>query len=269
MTDIDPALRQTAAEAVAREAGRLALRYYRRRDSLEVSRKGLQDLVSVADREVETRIRQRLGALFPDDGFIGEEHAPVDPRPGHGHWVVDPIDGTWCFLNGIGSWCVSIGYVRDGAIETAVIYDPMAEELFSARKGGGALLDGEPIRVADVSSLTEGSVGVGYSSRQKPELAISAIGRLLDQGGMYQRHGSGALGLAWTAAGRLIGYLEAHMNSWDCVAGLLLIEEAQGFACDFLADDGLRRGNSVLAGPKPLRAALEGLSDPVDAGRTG
>ena len=109
MTEIDPGLRLAAAEAVAREAGSLARTFYEGRDSLVIESKGAQDLVSRADREVETLIRDRLSALFPADGFVGEEHAHdlVDPAAG-GHWVIDPIDGTWCFLNGIGAWCVSL-----------------------------------------------------------------------------------------------------------------------------------------------------------------
>jgi len=261
MPEIDPGLRLAACEAVAREAGSLARRFYEGRDSLEIERKGAQDLVSRADREVETLIRDRLAALFPKDGFVGEEHdhALVDSDVG-GHWVIDPIDGTWCFLNGIGSWCVSLAYERAGKVETGVVYDPMAGELFSARRGGGARLNGRPIRVAGASSLGDGSVSLGYSLRVPPETMLPVFEKLLRSGGVYQRHGSGALGLAWTAAGRLIGYLEPHMNSWDCLAGLLLIEEAGGFTNDFLSESGLVDGNRVIGGPKPLRAELERLT---------
>jgi myo-inositol-1(or 4)-monophosphatase len=261
MTEIDPDMRLAAAEAVAREAGSLARRFYEGRETLEIERKGAQDLVSRADREVETLIRGRLRALFPDDGFIGEEHdhAIVEEAAG-GHWVIDPIDGTWCFLNGIGSWCVSLAYERGGRTLTGVVYDPMAGELFSARRGGGARMNGLPIRVLDATSLGDGSVSLGYSPRSPASELVPVLDRLLASGGMYQRHGSGALGLAWTAAGRLIGYLEPHMNSWDCLAGMLLIEEAGGFANDFLANDGLTKGNRVIAGPSTLRAELERLT---------
>ena len=259
MPDIEAAHRLAIAEAVAREAGQLAMRYYRRRGQLDIVQKGLQDLVSEADREVETLIRTRLAALCPDDGFVGEEHPPSDPKAGGGHWVIDPIDGTWCFLNGIASWCISIAWCRDGSIDTGVIYDPCTEELFTARRGGGAFLNGEAIRVADAADLTAGTVSVGYSMRSTSDEIVPVIEKLLRQGGIYHRHGSGALGLAWTAAGRLIGYVEPHMNSWDCLAGLLLVEEAGGFVCDFLKDDGLVNGGRIIAGPKPLENALEGL----------
>lgn len=261
MADISLDLRLAAAEAVAREAGSLARRFYEGRETLEIERKGAQDLVSRADREVETLIRARLAELFPSDGFVGEEHAHqiVDPAKG-GHWVIDPIDGTWCFLNGINSWCVSLAYERAGRIEAGVIYDPMAGELFSARRGGGARMNGRPIAVLDSSSLGDGTISLGYSMRCPAREMLPLFEKLLASGGMYQRHGSGALGLAWTACGRLIGYLEPHMNSWDCLAGLLLIEEAGGFANDFLANDGLTKGNRVIAGPKGLKPELDRLT---------
>lgn len=251
----DGELRLAAAAAVAREAGTLGLRYFRNLESLEVESKGPQDIVSAADRAVEDLVRKRLTALFPDDAILGEEGG-LEGQGREGTWVVDPIDGTWCFLNGIGSWCVALAYVRGGRIEIGVIYDPNSGELFSARAGGGAHLDGRPIRVADVTSVTQGTVSVGHSARVPPAAAVATIDRLLVAGGMFHRHGSGALGLAWTACGRLIGYVELHMNSWDAVAGLLLIAEAGGYANDFLANDGLLKGNVVLGCPPALRQKL-------------
>lgn len=259
--DDDPEMRLAAAEAVAREAGALALRYYRGREALVVEQKGPQDIVSEADREVERLVAARLAALYPRDGLLGEEAGhSIGPAGADGVWVVDPIDGTWCFLNGIASWCVSLAYVRGGEIETGVIFDPNSGEMFKARRGGGASLDGRPLRVAAAGSLGDGTVSIGYSMRVPPARVLGMIGRLVEAGGVYHRHGSGALGLAWTAAGRLIGYVEAHMNSWDALAGLLLVREAGGYANDFLAEDGLHRGNAVIAGPQPLRAALEAVA---------
>lgn len=249
-------MRLAAAEAVAREAGALALRYYRGREALAVEQKGPQDIVSIADREVEHLVRARLQALFPQDAVLGEEGGLDEGHDAVGTWVVDPIDGTWCFLNGIASWCVSLAYVRDGRIETGVIYDPCSEELFAARAGGGASLDGRPIRVAPVTALDQGTVSVGYSARASADGTLAILRRLTDAGGVYHRHGSGALALAWTACGRLIGYIETHMNSWDCLAGLLLIREAGGFTNDFLALGGLHDGAPVIGGPLALKPAL-------------
>lgn len=253
--DLD--LRLAAASAVAREAGTLALRRFRGRDRLAIERKGLQDLVSEADREVEALVRARLAALFPEDGVLGEEGGHA--AGGAATWVVDPIDGTWCFLNGIASWCVSLACVRGGRIELGVVYDPCAEELFAARAGGGATLDGVPIRVADARSLADGTLSVGFSHRSAAAEVAPVFGRLLEAGGMYHRHGSGALGLAWTACGRLIGYIEPHMNSWDALAGLLLVAEAGGLVNDFLAGDGLLEGGRVVAVAPGIAEAVAAL----------
>ena len=253
----DLQLRLTAAEAVAREAGSLALRHYRRRDLLTIEGKGLQDIVSAADREVEDLVRKRLGSLFPDDGVLGEEGGLTSGDAGT--WVIDPIDGTWCFLNGIGSWCVALAYVCDGETLIGVIYDPNAGELFTAAKGLGAKLDGEPIRVHAGTKLSDGTLSVGFSHRSKPEEVAAIFGPLLAAGGMYHRHGSGALGLAWTACGRLIGYVEPHMNSWDAIAGMLMVREAGGWTNDFLANDGLHQGNRVIAAPPALADQVRAL----------
>ncbi len=248
-----------AAEAVAREAGACALAFFHRRESLEVAAKGLQDMASNADREVEELIRDRLARLFPDDGFLGEETGAG--LGGNGRlWVVDPIDGTWCFLNGIRAWCVSLAAVDADGVELGVVYDPCAGELFSAARGLGARLDGRPIRVREAAALCEGTVSVGFSHRSRPEEVAPVIGELLARGGMYHRHGSGALALAWLAAGRLIGYLEPHMNSWDCLAGLLLVREAGGFASDLSSAAALRDGGAVMAGPMSLYDELVGLA---------
>jgi myo-inositol-1(or 4)-monophosphatase len=249
-------LRLAAACAVAREAGALALAYFRSRDSLTIERKGPQDIVSIADRAVEDRIRQRLAELFPGEGVLGEE-AGLEGSSDGAVWVVDPIDGTWCFLNGIDSWCVSLAFVRGGTIEAGVIYHPCTGELFAARRGGGATLDGRPMHVSDARSLGEGTVSVGYMVRSPRHLVLGMLSRLVEAGGIYHRHGSGSLGLAWTAAGRLIGYVEPHMYAWDALGGLLLIREAGGFTNDFLSGDGLLKGNPVVAGPPQLRRALE------------
>ncbi len=259
MQTLSLATRLAVAEAVAREAGALALGQFRKLETLTVEKKGLQDIVSAADREVETRIRERLASLFPEDAVLGEEQGMAE-GDGDAIWVVDPIDGTWCFLNGIGAWCVSIACVIAGRTEIGVIFDPCSGEMFAASRGSGARLDGRRMRVAPARSLEEGTLSVGFSHRSEAIEVGPLITELLERGGMYHRHGSGALGLAWTACGRLIGYLEPHMNSWDCLAGLLLVEEAGGFTNDFLADDGLTEGNAVIAGPPTLREVLEDLA---------
>ncbi len=246
-----------AAEAAAREAGGLALDYFRNLADLAVESKGTQDVVSRADREVEDLIRERLTAQFPDDGILGEERGLTEGGAADGGvWVVDPIDGTACFVAGIPAWCISIAYVVGRKIELGVIYDPCHDELYVARRGAGATVNGEPLSVSGAASLAEGVVGVGYSGRTTPAPVIDFMAPLLAARGMYFRNGSGALMLAYVAAGRLIGYYEAHINSWDCLAGIALVHEAGGWANDFLAGDGLMKGNYIIAAAPGVAADI-------------
>ena len=244
--------RRKQAEQIARDAGAFALTYFQQRDQLNIAKKGLHDMVSQADQETEQLIRRQLAEKFPDDGILGEEDGLAAGTSGF-IWVVDPIDGTWCFINGIGSWCVSIACVEDGVTVVGVIFDPNSGELFSAAQGLGTTLNGRPIELDAVQDLTAGTISTGFSHRSSPQEIAPVIAEILAQGGQFHRHGSGALGLAWTAASRLIGYVEPHMNSWDCLAGLLMIREAGGWTNDFLANDGLTEGGPVLACHPNLR----------------
>ncbi|MGH6913490.1 MAG: inositol monophosphatase family protein, partial [Geminicoccales bacterium] len=128
-------LRLLAACAVVRESGQIARDFFIRREQLEIEHKGAQDLVSIADRQVEEVIRSHLAAAFPDDGIIGEEGETIEPPSGAGSWVIDPIDGTANFLRGMPYWSVALAYVRDGATEIGVTYDPVHDELFAAGRG--------------------------------------------------------------------------------------------------------------------------------------
>jgi myo-inositol-1(or 4)-monophosphatase len=262
--EIDLGERYTLACTLAREAGQRAMAMWRNRDSLKVEHKGLQDVVSVADREVESIVRAAVKAAFPADAFLGEETAG---EAGEGIaqervvWVVDPIDGTSCFLNGMHAWCVSIGVLIDGEPAIGAVYDPNSDELFHAARGRGAWVNSSPMRASDASSVRDGVLGVGFSHRVKTDAFVPFLERLLTQGGMFVRNGSGALMIAYVAAGRLIGYYEPHINSWDCLAGLVLVREAGGTVNDFLAQRGLLNGNPVIVAGQGLYPKLVGLID--------
>jgi myo-inositol-1(or 4)-monophosphatase len=261
MDDTQISERFSAARTIVREAGGLALGYFRDRRSLAVETKGAQDVVSDADRAVEAMILDRIAARFPGDALLGEETGGLQSWDGATPvWVVDPIDGTACFVSGIPVWCVSIALVAGGEIEIGVVYDPNAEELFAVRRGHGATLNGAPMRPSRATSFAEGTVGIGYSPRRAAAPVVEAIARLLAEGGMFQRNGSGALMLAYVAAGRLIGYYEAHINSWDCLAALAMVREVGGWTNDFLTGDALTRGNAVAAAAPGLARAMRRLS---------
>ena len=262
-SELDNRLR--VAEAVVREAGRVAADHFVRRELLSIQRKGAQDLVSEADRACEDLIVSGLSKLFPEDGFLGEERGAqnLDARM---LWIIDPIDGTHNFLTGIPIWCVSVGLMVDGELVLGIIYHPLAAELYSARKGGGAFLNGHPIKVTGETEITRARIGVGFSYRRSVTDHVRAIDGLLSAGCEYLRLGSGALGLAFTAAGRLDGYWERHINSWDAAAGLVLVSEAGGYVNDFLAGDGLNQGSELLAATPDLVEGLRRLTRFGDAG---
>ncbi|WP_158818540.1 inositol monophosphatase [Methylocapsa sp. S129] len=249
------------ASGLIEEAGALALGYFRDLGSLHVESKGQQDMASEADVNTEILIRDRLKQMFPEDGFLGEETGRDDLQAFEAIWVVDPIDGTQPFVSGMSGWCVSIALVVNGVLEMGFVSSPARDELFIGRRGGQATLNGKPIRVSGASRLDDGIVGVGYSPRVRPDAFLPLFSRLLREGAMFYRDGSGALTLCYIACGRLIGYVEPHINSWDCLGALAIIEAAGGKVSDFLAEDGLWKGNRLIAGPPSLYPALLALFD--------
>lgn len=245
--------RERALGAVAREAGDLAAKLFA--NPAGVKLKGKQDFITAADGEVERLIVERLRARFPADGFLGEETGASGEGAGP-VWVIDPIDGTANFAHRIPHFCVSIALVSGNEIMLGAIAAPMYGELYSARRGRGAFLNGRAMRVAQTSDLRQAIVELGWSARRTVRAYAGLLERVLDAGAVFMRAGSGALGLAYVAAGRTHGYCELHINSWDTLAGLLMVREAGGWTNDYLAGDALRRGNAVLACAPGLKQAL-------------
>ena len=254
--------RHTTALRIAREAGTLALDYYRRVGELNVISKGTQDFVTEADRNVEVRVREMIAQAFPDDGIVGEEHAPKQGITGY-TWVIDPIDGTANFINSIPAWTVVLAVVKEDQTVEGVIHDPVHDETFAATRGKGATLNGAPMRCPADARFDRGSISVGYCNRAGVETTTRFLGDVMARGGVFSRSGSGALSLAYVAAGRYVGYLEEHMNAWDCLAGQLIISEAGGRVEDQSANQMIAQGGRVIAGSAGLFDELVMLADSV------
>ncbi len=229
-----------AASAIAREAGAVLRAFFAK--GVETEYKGDVDLVTVADRTSEQLIRERLAAAFPEHGIYGEE-GTRDRLEGEFRWYVDPLDGTTNFAHGFPQFCVSLGLEQrpvglapeaDGRLVAAVIYDPLRDELFTAERGGGARLNGRPLRVSRTPVLAESLLATGFPSHKRhrnPNIHFYHEFTLRSHG--VRRAGSAALDLAYVAAGRLDGFWEFNLNPWDTAAGILLVEEAGGRVTDF------------------------------------
>lgn len=237
-TELERRLR--AAEAIAREAGAIARRHFQNLDQLEVEAKGRQDFVSEADREVEAYIRAALGEQFPEDGFLGEETGGEVAEP---MWVVDPIDGTTNFLRGIPMFAVSLAWVSEGRCRIGVIYEPATDKLYAATDEGPATLDGRVLKLRPCKGLDEAIVAFGYSERSGLEPFLERFPRVLRAHAEFRRLGAATIGLVSVASGQTDGFFQLHLSPWDVLAGLLIAERAGARVKDFLAEDGLRRGN--------------------------
>lgn len=236
---------------LAREAGSLAAGLRHSLGALEA--KNPMDYATVADHAVETLIRQRIGERFGDP-VIGEEDGGV---PADLVWVVDPIDGTINYIHGSPRWCVSIALIAEGDIASGVIHAPDEGRLFSARRGHGAFLNGAPMHASHLGHGASPVVEIGWSPRRPIERYGTLIRRLIADGIEFRRLGSGALGVADTAAGLNDGYIELHINAWDVLAGIVLVREAGGWANDFLANDGLVKGNPIVVCTPEIATRLQ------------
>jgi myo-inositol-1(or 4)-monophosphatase len=249
------------ANSLAVEAGALALDYFNRRHELTIeTKRDAQDVVSIADRNVEIFLREAVAKSFPEDGFLGEEFGHTVGSSGF-TWVVDPIDGTSPFVNGMPNWCVSIGIIFNEQPVIGVINAPVHREIYAGAKGQGATLNGAVITVDPSRTVQNAVTGIGSNAYVTAE----EVGRLMSEvhrrGGNLFRNGSGALMLAYVAAGRLVGYYEPYMHAWDCAAGFCLAQEAGAYVYPFpMNDEALKKGNPVFVAAPGAADELLGIA---------
>jgi len=231
------------ARVLARDVGREALRFWNENGTqgLGISTKGLQDFVTEADKAAEHTIRSQLAKYFPQDGFIGEETGGVTGTGGY--WVVDPIDGTANYLRGLRHWGVSIAYIVGAETRLGIIHDTPTDRLYHARVGHGAFCDDQPLAVSATVDPHAATGILGHSRRIPIEVHLDQIRALHDAGIEYRRIGSAAIGIIRVAEGVTDFYYEAHLNSWDALAAVLIAQEAGAMARvpemgQFVADGG-------------------------------
>ena len=245
----------------ARAAGNVILRALPKRDSLVIHEKAHLDFVTEVDRLAEAEIIKELRRAFPTHGFLGEESGQVGPTKQQ--WVIDPLDGTSNFLRGFPHFSVSIALVEKGEPVLGVVFDPLRDELFTAEKGRGALLNDRRLRVSPRRGVEGALIATGFPFRQRKlfDDHLGMVKALLKTGEDLRRTGSAALDLAYVACGRFDAYFEMGLQPWDIAAGALLVREAGGQVTDLRGGDAFMTNGHIVAANLNLggevRAAIE------------
>lgn len=263
MLRADYEIRCARAVDIALRVGREALQFRESADpsDLNVTSKGLQDYVTVADRKAEDTIKSALGDAFPEDGFLGEETGGAPAT--NGYWVVDPIDGTSNYVRGLRHWGVSIAYVLNDKIQIGVIYDAEFDRVYSAIAGQGAYCGDRKVKVSAVSDTSQALLIVGYSHRTDFNIYQTLTRKLVETGADYRRLGAAAIGLVRVADGHADLYFESHVNSWDIFAGVLIAHEAGAKVQMIPAGEMITTGGPVIATTPGLDGEFAFLTEAV------
>lgn len=248
----------------ARKAGRGLTRDFGEVEQLQVSVKGPANFATSADHRSEETLFRELSRARPGYGFLMEERGTVEGPDKSHRWIVDPLDGTTNFMHGIPLFCISIGLERDGEIVSALVFNPIHDEIYTAEKGQGAFMNNRRLRVAARKTLADSVIGTGIPHRGRASehgRFLAECKALMSQVAGIRRTGSAAIDLAWVAAGRLDGYAEHNLSPWDMAAGSLLVREAGGHVSDTDGGKRMFETGSIVAGNANVhRALLEQLA---------
>ena len=249
----------------ARRAGRSLKRDLGEIENLQVSLKGPANFVSLADKRAEQMLCEDLNKARPGYGFIGEEGGIREGDDRTHTWIVDPLDGTTNFLHGIPQFAISIGLRREDTVIAGVIYNPANDELYIAERGKGAFLNDQRLRVAGRRQLSDCVVACGlpHIGRGDHDLSRREMMEIQNKVAGLRRFGAASLDMAFIAAGRLDGYWERNLSSWDMAAGAILVREAGGtVSCVDGKSDPLQTGN-VICGNEFIHAELVKILRPL------
>jgi myo-inositol-1(or 4)-monophosphatase len=252
---LDPLFLTTAIEAVVK-AGELQMAGFRR--DIRIDKKGDIDLVTEIDVAVEQMFRTLIAERFPDHQILAEEFGGLDAAPPGPCWVFDPIDGTTNYAHGVPIFCASLALEIDGVVEAGAVFDPTRGELFTAERGGGAFLNGQPLRVSGVKALVEALLVTGfpYDVHQRLDEVVGLFARFIGRARAVRRLGSAAIDLCYVAAGRMDGFWEMDLQPWDIAAGALIVAEAGGTVTALSGQPFSPRGRHVLATNGHLHEAM-------------
>tara|TARA_B100000965_G_C19520514_1_gene726288 strand:- start:261 stop:1061 length:801 start_codon:yes stop_codon:yes gene_type:complete len=243
------------------KASRSLIRDFGELENLQVSTKGPGDFVTSADKRTEKILIEELQKAHPDYGIITEESGQINKTNIKNRWIIDPIDGTMNFLNGIPQFAISIGYEEENEIKSGVIFNPIMNEMFCAEKGNGAYLNNSRIRVSNKKKIDNALIVTGgpkKASKIKDKIFLEYI-EVSKHVSNVRKFGSAALDMAYVACGRFDGYWQRELNYWDIAAGIIILKEAGGFVDFFEIDNDAPLKRNVLASNSNIHNELSKL----------
>ena len=231
------------------KASRSLIRDFGEIENLQVSSKGPGDFVTSADKRTEKILIQELQKAHPEYGIITEETGIINNSNTKNRWIIDPIDGTFNFMNGIPQFAISVGYEEDNEIKCGVIFNPISNEMFCAEKGNGAYLNNKRIRVSNKKKIGDALIVTGgpKGASKIKEKIFSEYINVSKNVSNVRKFGSAALDMSYVACGRFDGYWQRELNYWDVAAGIIILKEAGGFVDFFDEDNSYPLKKNILA----------------------
>ena len=243
------------------KASRSLIRDFGEIENLQVSSKGPGDFVTSADKRTEKILIEELQKAYPEYGIISEETGIINKSNIKNRWIIDPIDGTFNFMNGIPQFAISIGYEEENEIKCGVIFNPIMNEMFYAEKGNGAYLNNSRIRVSKKNKIKDALIVTGGpkgASKIKDKIFSEYI-NVSNNVSNVRKFGSAALDIAYVACGRFDGYWQRELNYWDIAAGIIILKEAGGFLDFFEEDKNFPLKKNILASNSLIHGKLSEL----------
>ncbi len=248
------------------KASRSLIRDFGEIENLQVSSKGPGDFVSSADKRTEKILIEELQKAHPEYGIITEETGIINKSNIKNRWIIDPIDGTMNFLNGVPQFAISVGYEENGEIVCGVIFNPIMNEMFIAEKGNGAYLNNSRMRVSNKKKIKDALLVTGgpKGTSKIKEKIFSEYINVSNNVSNVRKFGSAALDMAYVACGRFDGYWQRELNYWDIAAGIIILKEAGGFVDFFEDDENLPFKKNILATNANIHDELKVLINKKD-----
>lgn len=254
--NLEQLLEQTAE--IVKETGHYIQSNLGKVEKGKIEDKALNSLVSFVDRTAEMQLVEKLSSILPASTFLTEE-GTVEQKDSPAQWIIDPLDGTTNFLHGIPYFVVSVGLRLEGQLALGVVYEPIRGELFSAAKGHGAFLNGQPIRVSNAPALKDSVVATGfpYYDYSHKRAFFRTLEFFAENARGIRRFGAAALDLAYVSCGRFDGFFEYSLNPWDVAAGIVLVQEAGGQIGDFQQTGNFLFGKEIIAANPAIFPEME------------